>query len=135
MIPAIIAAFIYGVGCAIFGKRFPFSKFNLYSHTVSRRHSAVAVFLADGEPADVWTYTDFSGLSGQAFLDAIFPTGLQWISLELARWIDDHSLGAGPGPGPVAVSIGYRCFSVDANGQVQEEMKILQEGRAWLKPC
>jgi hypothetical protein len=133
MIPAIIAAFVYGVGCAIFGERFPFSKFNLYSHTVQRRQSAVAVFLADGEPADVWAYTDFSGLSGQAFLDADFPTGLQWISFELARWVDDHSSGSGPGP--VAVSIGYRCFSVDSKGQVHEEIKILQEGRAWLKSC
>ena len=135
MLSALIAAVLYGLGCAIFGERFPFSKFNLYSDTTHRSMSAVAVFLADGSVADVWEYHRFVGLSPSEFLAADYPTGSQWVSLELARWIGDHGSedqSLAP-PGSVAVAIGYRCFRIDGDGLVCEDIKVLQEGLAWKR--
>ena len=129
MITALVVAVMYGLGCVLFGERFPFSRFQLYSSTANRTMSAVAVFLVDNEPAPIWEYHRFSGFVSGEFLDPEYPTAVQWVSLEAARWVDEHT-DDGP-PGPVSAGFGYRVFSFDDNGVLQERIDVLQEGHAW----
>lgn len=126
---AIAALLIYGLGCWVFGERFPFSRFELYSSSAKRDRSAVIVFLVDGQPGNVWEYHRFSGLSPDKFLPHDVPTGLQWLSHEMARWVKEHSEDGADGP--AQVSVGYRIFSVSDTASIKEELQVLQHGKAW----
>jgi len=85
--------------------------------------------MVEGVPADIWDYHRFTGLSPVDFLPSHIPSGLEWYSHEMARWVEEHQE---PGPGgPLEVSVGYRLFSIDENRSVQEDLVILQRGHAW----
>ena len=126
---AIAAAVLYGFGCWVFDERFPFSRFELYSGSAKRDRSAVIVFLVDGQPSNVWDYHRFSGFCPDQFLTPDVPTGLQWLSHEMARWVEEHS--EADADGPVQVSVGYRIFSVSDTASIEEELQVLQHGKAW----
>ena len=129
IVTAFVAALIYAVGCWVFGERFPFSRFRLYSSAGNREFSAVAVFLEGDKPVKIWDYHRFSGFDTRTFLPDHMPTGLQWISYEYARWVDEHQ--DEDGPGSLEVSFGYRLFYFDENGQLVERIEVHQRGRAW----
>jgi hypothetical protein len=132
MLAALISCCLYVIGCRLFGENFPFSNFNLYSNTSQRTHSAVPVFFADGEPANIWEFDRFSGLAADKFLPQDMPTGLTWMAHEAARWVREHPNEESE-PGPVKADYGFRVFAVGEDGCIEEEIKILESGCAWPK--
>jgi hypothetical protein len=132
MLAALISCCLYVIGCRVFGEHFPFSNFNLYSDTSRRTHSAVPVFFADGEPANIWEFDRFSGLSADEFLPQEMPTGLTWMVHEAARWVREHP-NEESDLGPVKADYGFRVFAVGKDGCIEEEIQILQSGCAWPK--
>ena len=132
MLVAFISCIVYAIGCRFIGEHFPFSKFNLYSDTSQRTNSAVPVFLADGEPANIWEFDRFSGFSADEFLPQDMPTGLTWMAHEAARWVREHPNEESE-LGPVKADYGFRVFAVGEDGCIEEEIKVLQSGSAWPK--
>ena len=88
----------------------------------------MAVFLDGDKPVRIWDYHRFSGFDTRTFLPDHIPTGLQWISYEHARWVDEHP--DEDDSGSRDVSFGYRFFYFDEKGQLVERIKVYQRGRA-----
>ena len=122
---------VYLLGCLLFGSRYPFSKFELYSDVGHRDEGAVLLFLADGQEAELHRYTGFDGLEPEHFLPSHIPTSLTWMVEEARRWVSEHP--SHEGPGPVAVAVGFRMLRIGEDGTIIEEQLILQEGTAWKR--
>ena len=121
---------LYLAGCFLFGNRFPFSKFELYAEAANRDAGAVPVFFADGHEAKIWEYTGFQGLDPSGFLPADIPTSLTWMVEEAQRWVQEHA--SAEEAGPVKVAFGFRVLRIGADNLIEEEVRILQEGSAWM---
>ena len=126
-----VICFVYTLGCLLFGNRFPFSKFELYSDSAHRRQGAVPLFLADGNEAKIWEYTAFSGLVPSEFLPSDISTSVTWMVEEARRWVTERPSTAGEGP--IEVAFGYRIVRIGEDGTVIEERRILQDGTAWKR--
>ena len=106
------------------GERFPISRYSMYASNAPHERGAVPVVLANGEPADVEDFVDFSGLDLVRWSPPE-PCSLEYILADARRWIEAHP-GSG---GDVEIGLAFVVVTL-ADGALHEETVVLQRGRA-----
>jgi|SRR6056300_46411 len=130
---ALTILIVYTIGCLLWGGYFPFYRFKLYAAAGNREKGAVPIFFCDEEEANIWEYEGFSGIDPEQFLAHHMPTSVTWMVEEAAQWVRDNQLEKGKAEGALSVSFGFLVLSVNDDGSINEEIHILERGRAWKR--
>jgi hypothetical protein len=106
----------------------PFVRFPAFQFPVAEEATAVPVFLADGERADIRDFTAFAGVGPDA-VDVRhlgIACSVEHLLFEQRDWLADN---AGEG-GPVRAEIGLLVLSVGEDGRLATTTRIDATGTA-----